>query len=237
MQHVLAVPSPTGMDWSSALAPADLLSRLGMAELGQAWNKTPAPRGFPPVFPKWLKWLGRVVWSLQCSFQGARLVAVLSLSSSLVSMAHHIQFLAGFRYTCVSHLMPFCAAQLSSPFCFSSCCQVYKYFPGISCRSPWPSHSGVYSWDFSFCINTWCIWVGLKYVKCVWKPENQWVVAEASGTHNWVWDATVHSHTCAPLHLCDLEVCKMGASTNSLCKCAIVLCLTNTWTMFWWHCC
>lgn len=106
MQHVLAVPSPAGMDWSSALAPAELLPRLGMAGLGQAWNKTAAPRGLPPVFPKWLKWLGRVVWSLQCPFQGAGRGAVFSLSSSLVSVAHPSQFLAGFRCTYVSHLMP-----------------------------------------------------------------------------------------------------------------------------------
>lgn len=51
----------------------------------------------------------------------------------------------------------FCAPQLSSPFWFSSCCQVVKHFPGIRCRSPWPSHSVVYSWIFSFCISIWCI--------------------------------------------------------------------------------
>lgn len=106
MQHILAVPSPAAMVWSSALAPAELLSRLGIAGMGQAWNKTAAPRGLPLVFPKWLKWLGRVVWSLQCLFQCAGFVAVLSLSSSLMSVTHPIQFLAGFRRTCVSHLKP-----------------------------------------------------------------------------------------------------------------------------------
>lgn len=177
MQHILAVPSPAGMDGSSALAPAELLPGLG-----QAWNKTAAPRGLPPVFPDWLKGLDRLVWSLQCPFQGAGCGAVLSLSSSLVIVPS--QPVPGrFQvYLCeppkARTPFVFCAAQISSPFWFHSCCQVEKHFPGISCRSPWPSHSGVCSWAFSFCRNIWCIWIR--------RPENQWVVTEASGTHEWV---------------------------------------------------
>lgn len=40
-----------------------------------------------------------------------------------------------------------------------------------------------------------------------------------------------------PVHPCGIWRCKMGANTNSLCTCAIALCLTSTWTMFLWHCC